>query len=173
MNFIDFILVAACLIGFILGFKDGFVRKIIGLLGFAIAVIFAVYFAGTLGKSIESVLNIELYLAEIIAGATIFLVTMIIFSIIKRVVHPFDKVNNILNQLVGGAFGVIQVLFFASAVLLLLNVFSIPDKKTNKESMLYNSVYTLIPETIDFLGGQAPQTKKLIKDYINEKDTLK
>lgn len=173
MNYIDFILFAGCLIGFILGFKDGFIRKIIGLFGFAVAIVFAVYFAGVLGKNIESVLNIELYLAEIIAGAVIFIVTMAIFSIIKRVVHPFDKVNNILNQLIGGAFGIVQVLFFASAVFLLLNVFSFPDKKTNRDSLLYNSVYSLIPETIDFIGGQAPQTKKLIKDYINEKDTLK
>jgi hypothetical protein len=68
---------------------------------------------------------------------------------------------------------VIQVIFFASAVLLILNVFNFPEKKTAAESYLYNPVYSLIPATIDFLGGYTPQTKKLIKDYINEKDTTK
>ncbi|QQS37986.1 MAG: CvpA family protein [Ignavibacteriales bacterium] len=173
MNFIDILIALACLIGFILGFKDGFIRKLIGLVGFAIAVVFALNFSGSLGKIIESAFNIELYLAEIIAGAAIFLATILIFSVVKRIVHPFDKVNNLLNQLIGGSIGVIQVLFFASAVFLLLNVFNFPDPKTNKDSMFYSSVYSLIPVTIDFLGGYTPQTKKLIKDYINDKDSTK
>jgi membrane protein required for colicin V production len=173
LNFIDILIFIACIIGFILGFKDGFIRKLIGILGLAIAVVFALNFSGALGKSIESVLNIELYLAEIIAGASIFLATISIFSVIKRVVHPFDKVNDIINQIIGGVIGVIQVIFFASAVLLILNVFNFPEKKTAAESYLYNPVYSLIPATIDFLGGYTPQTKKLIKDYINEKDTTK
>jgi membrane protein required for colicin V production len=163
--------VVACIVGFILGFKDGFIRKLIGIIGLVIAVVFALNFAGALGKSIESVLSIELYLAEIIAGASIFLVTILLFSVIKRVVHPFDKVNDIINQLIGGVIGVVQVLFFASAVLFILNVFNFPDKKTGNDSYLYYPVYSIIPVSIDFLGGYTPQTKKLIRDYINEKDT--
>lgn len=171
MSLIDISIFAACLIGFILGFKDGFIRKIIGILGFAIAVVFALNFAGSLGRVVESALSMELYLAEIIAGASIFLVTILIFSVIKRVVHPFDKVNNLINQLIGAFIGIVQVLYFAGAVLLILNVFNYPEKKTIADSYFYTPVYSLIPVTIDFLGGYTPQTKKLIRDYINEKDT--
>ena len=98
---------------------------------------------------------------------------MILISIIKRWVHPFDKVNNFVNQILGGVIGTIQILFFLSAVLFLLKIFDIPDDKAAKSSMLYSKAYELLPATIDLLNSYTPNTKELLKDYINEKDTLK
>jgi len=42
MNYIDYILIAIILIGFILGYKDGLVRKVIGLLGLVVAIFLAI-----------------------------------------------------------------------------------------------------------------------------------
>ena len=173
MTFLDLIIVVVILIGFILGFKDGFVRKIIGLLGFIGAVILAALFYEKLGVYVESLTGIEIYLSKIIAGITIFLVVMISISLIKRWVHPFDKVNNLINQILGGVIGTIQILFFLSAILFLLKIFEIPDDKTAKSSLLYSKAYELLPATIDYLNSYTPKTKELLKDYINEKDSLK
>jgi membrane protein required for colicin V production len=167
------IIIIVILIGFILGFKDGFVRKIIGLLGFIGAVVMAALFYEKVGVYVESWTGIEIYLSKIIAGITIFLVVMILVSLIKRWVHPFDKVNNFVNQIFGGLIGTIQILFFLSAVLFLLRLFEIPDTKTAKSSMLYSKAYELLPATIDLLNTYTPKTKEMLKDYINEKDTLK
>ena len=103
MLILDIIIVVALLVGFILGYKDGFIRKLIGLIGLAVAIYLAVVFASPVGRLVESTLGIEFYLSEIIGGAVIFLLIMIIIAIIKRVVHPFDKVNNVLNQILWGA----------------------------------------------------------------------
>ena len=84
MSILDIILIVIILIGFILGFKDGFVRKLIGLIGFALAIFLAITFAFDLGKIIESITGIEIYLSEIIGGIIIFIVVIFIFSIIKR-----------------------------------------------------------------------------------------
>lgn len=161
------------MIGFLLGFKDGFVRKLIGIIGFITAVVVAILFASHFGRMIESVMNIEYYLAEIMAGLILFIALMIVTTILKRVIHPFDKVNNLINQLIGGFVGVIQLLFFISALLLLLNIFDFPNKKTQNDSYLYKYAYGVIPTSINFLKDYTPDTEDVIKDYINQKDTLK
>ncbi|MGA9293505.1 MAG: CvpA family protein [Ignavibacteriaceae bacterium] len=172
MNFIDIIIVVFLLAGFILGFKDGFVRKLIGLLGFCLAIFLAIIYSSNLGKLIESIFGIEFYLSEIIGGFVIFCVTIVIFAVIKRIVHPFDKVNNLINQLLGGFIGFIQILFFISAAFYLLNIFSIPGTKNKNSSLLYYGVYAVLPKTIDYLKKFTPDSKKLIKKYINEKDSV-
>ncbi len=172
MNLIDVIILIIAAIGFILGFKDGFIRKVIGFAGFILAIVLAINFASDLGRYMEEVLGIEYYLSELIAGVAIFSSTIFLFAVLKRIIHPFDKVNNIINQFIGGAVGMIQILFFLSAAFYLLNIFSIPSDDTQKNSLIYGSVYNIIPGTIDWLSDYTPDAKKRIKDYINDKDTL-
>lgn len=172
MNLIDLIIVIIALVGFILGFKDGFVRKIIGFIGFILAVILAINFASGLGKYMENAFGIEYYLSELIAGTVIFIGTIVLFAVLKRLIHPFDKVNNLVNQIVGGVIGLIQILFFLSAALYILNVFNVPSDNSKKSSLLYTPVYDIIPGTINLLSDYTPDAKKRIKDYINDKDTL-
>jgi membrane protein required for colicin V production len=173
LNLLDFIIIGFIAVGFILGFKDGFVRKIIGLMGFIIATFVSIKLAAFIGKVIERALDIEFYLAEIIGGIAIFLLIIVIFSILKRVIHPFDKVNNIINQLIGGIVGILQVLFFLSALFLLLNVFDQPGQKITSKSFFHERVTGLIPSVISLVKVYTPETKKMIKDYINEKDKEK
>lgn len=172
MSIIDILIGGAVIIGFVLGYKDGFVRKIVGLIGIAVAIITVIFFADDLGFMIEAAFGIEIYLAEIIGAIVIFLGILILFTILKRVVHPFDKVNNLINQLIGGAVGVLQLLFFLSAVFLLLNIFEIPEEKAKENSVFYQPTHDLIPFTIDYLKDYTPSTEEIIKNYINEKDTL-
>lgn len=173
MNAIDIIIIIGVLTGFILGFKDGFIRKLIGILGFALAIIAAALFAGKLGTMIESVFDIEFYFAEIIGGVALFFGVILVFTLLKRIIHPFDRVNNIINQLVGGLVGIVQILFFISAVLLILNIFDLPDSSAKKSSAFYEDTSQLLPLTIDYLSNYTPDSKQIIEDYINEKDTLK
>ena len=173
MSILDIIIFLVLVVGFILGYKDGFVRKLIGLIGFVLAIYLGVILSDDLGLIIESAFDIEIYLAEIIGGISIFIIIMIIFSILKRFIHPFDKVNNLVNQLAGGIVGAIQILYFMSAFFFLLNVFNLPDKESRESSTLYKKVYNIIPLTIDYLSDYTPETEELIKDYIKDKDTIR
>jgi membrane protein required for colicin V production len=169
---LDALIIIGVLIGFILGFKDGFIRKLVGIAGFIVAVILAVFFAGSLGLMIENAFGIEYYLSEIIGGVVIFFGVLLVFTLLKRVVHPFDKVNNLINQIVGGVVGSIQILYFLSAIFVIVNVFNLPEKGTRNDSIFYYSTYKLIPLTIEYLSNYTPQPRKIIEEYINEKDTL-
>lgn len=172
MSIVDIIIIAVLLIGFLLGYKDGFVRKLIGFIGFVLAIVLAALYAEQFGVIIEDVFDIEFYLARIIGGAVIFLSIVLIASIIKRLVHPFDKVNNFLNQLTGGILGAVQILFFVSAALYLLNIFDVPEEEEKEKSALYASVFSLIPETVNMLNEYTPKTKQILKEYIEDKDSV-
>ncbi|TDJ54681.1 MAG: CvpA family protein [Ignavibacteria bacterium] len=171
MNPIDLIIIIAVLVGFILGFKDGFVRKLIGLIGFGLAIFLAATLKDDLGEMVEFALGIEIYLAQIIGGIAIFFVVILIFTLLKRIIHPFDKVNNLINQVVGGVVGIIQLLYFLSAVFLLLNIFDLPGNSARESSAFYNVTYKVIPVTIDFLTNYTPEPKKIINDFIIVPDT--
>lgn len=171
MNIIDIILLLIEVVGFILGYKDGLIRKLIGLIGFALGIFLAVKFSPDLGRLLGKMFSIELYLSEIIAGILIFLFIIFLSSVIKRVVHPFDKVNSFINQLIGGLVGMVQILFFASALLFLMNIFNAPSKKIKESSYLYSKIYNIIPWTVEHLNNYTPKTKEIIKNYINQKDT--
>lgn len=170
MILLDILIITAVIVGFILGFKDGFIRKLVGLAGFIIAILASVFFAGKIGLFIESIFRIEYYLAEIIGGLFIFFTIMTIFMLLKRVVHPFDKVNNLINQIVGGIVGSLQLLYFLSAIFIIVNVFDQPDKQTRQQSLFYHPTYQVIPLTIQYLSNYTPQPRQLIEDYINGKD---
>ncbi len=172
MNYIDVIIIVAGIIAFILGFKDGFVRKLIGSIGFFLAIFLAFKFSSHLGQVLDNVFGFEKYFADIAGGFLIFLVTILITSIIKRVVHPFDKVNNLINRIVGGVVGFIQIIFFLSAVFFLLNIFKFPSENAKAKSFLYSYVYEIMPKTFDVLSGYTPDAKDSIKNYILEKDSL-
>jgi len=66
--------------------------------------------------------------------------------------------------------GAIQILFFLSAIFIILNIFNLPGKKTREESFFYHLTYQVIPLTIQYASNYTPEPRKLIEDYINEKD---
>lgn len=170
MNYLDYIIFVVIVIGFLLGFKDGLVRKIIGLIGLMVGVILAFQFSGKVGKILTPLFNNDEYLSSVIAGITIFLIVILIASLIKRVVHPFDKVNRFINQFLGGIIGAVQITFFLSAVFLFLNIFSFPNSLQRNNSWSYNFVLDLIPKSIDLVIGKNSKASDYIIKYIEKKD---
>ena len=172
MNYIDYFIFIAAIIGFVLGFKDGLIRKIIGLAGLIAAIFLAYKYADDVWKILSPIFNKDEYFSNVIAGIIIFLVTILIASIIKRLVHPSDKLNKFINQFIGGLIGIIQIIFFISGLFLFLKIFSYPDKTTGSNSLLYKSVYNLIPTTVEFVMGQREKGSDLIKSIIEDKDKI-
>ncbi|MEN8192011.1 MAG: CvpA family protein [Bacteroidota bacterium] len=168
MNYLDIIILVILFIGFALGFRDGLIRKVIGLVGLVLGVIFALQFYQPLGRFISPLVNDEIYLAEIVAGFLIFILTIFIASILKRVIHPLDKVNRFTNQLLGAISGTLQILFFISGFMLFLNIFNFPNAEDRTESLLYNKVYSVIPTTIDLIIGSDSDAMNIVKDFIEQ-----
>jgi membrane protein required for colicin V production len=171
LNYLDYIIFLVILIGFLLGFKDGLVRKIIGLAGLIIGIALAFQFSGRLGQILIGLLNNDEYLSNLVAGILIFLAVVLIATILKRIIHPFDKVNRMINQFLGGVIGAIQITFFLSAVFLFLNVFGIPKTEQRNSSFSYNFVLDLIPKSVDLVMGKSSKAADYIKQYIEKNDS--
>jgi len=167
VNYIDFILLGGLGIGFILGFKDGIIRKLIGLIGFTAGIVAAFIWSDTLGEKLMGFFDNEINLSRVIAGILIFFVVLIIFSVIKRLAHPADKVNRFVNQFLGGIFGVVQMAYFLSGFLLFFHIFNLPPKNIADKSLSYNTVYKILPETIDFILGDKNATQDYLKEFLN------
>lgn len=172
MNYIDYLIFIGAIVGFILGFKDGLIRKIIGLTGLIAAIFLAYKFSDNFGKTLEPLLNKDEYFSNVVAGIIIFLITLLIASILKRLVHPSDKLNKFINQFIGGLIGVIQIIFFLSGLFLFLKIFNFPEKTAGNNSLLYKSIYNLIPSTVEFVMGKKEKGSELIKSIIEEKDKI-
>jgi len=166
LNYLDYIILVVLVIGFILGFKDGLVRKLIGLVGLILAVFLVIEFSVLVGLYIAPFFNDEVYLAEIIAGIIIFFTTILVVSIIKRIVHPIDKVNKFINQILGGISGTLQIVFILSAFFLVFNVLRIPSEETKKESLGYKYIYNIIPSIVDLFVGMESNTQEYIQNFI-------
>ncbi len=166
MNYLDYFIFVIVAIGFILGAKDGFVRKIIGVVGLILAIFISFYFAGTLGAVVNQHLIDDIYLSEIVAGLGIFIISIIIVSVLKRVIHPLDKVNKFVNQILGGIAGSVQMLFFLGILFFVTNIFSFPSNSDRTESLLYRGVYRLIPSTISFIFGEDFKAKEYFEEKI-------
>ena len=172
MNYIDFIIVFVLFIGFALGFRDGLIRKIIGLIGLVVGFVVALEFYQRAAIMIAPYINDEIYLAEIIAWIVIFIGVIFLTSILKRIIHPLDKVNKFTNQLLGGIAGTLQILFFISGFLLFLSVFNIPSEKSKKESLLYTKAYGVIPYSIDLIIGEDSEAMNLVKEFIEQSSNV-
>jgi len=170
LNYLDYIIFIVVLIGFLLGFKDGLVRKIIGLIGLITGIALAFQFSNKVGKLLTQFFNNDEYLSSVIGGILIFLIVVLIATILKRIIHPFDKVNRILNQFLGGVIGAVQITFFLSAVFLFLNIFRFPKAEQRKDSLTYNYVLDLIPKSIDLVIGKSSKASDYIKEYIEKSD---
>ena len=172
MNYIDFIIIFILFIGFALGFRDGLIRKVIGLIGLVFGVILALEFYKKLGFFISPIINDEIYLAEIIAWLFIFIGVIFLASILKRIIHPLDKVNRFTNQLLGGISGTLQILFFISGFLLFLNVFNVPKPEDKESSLLYAKIYNVIPVSIDLIIGKDSEAMNLVKEFIEQSNNV-
>ena len=93
-------------------------------------------------------------------------------SVLKRIIHPLDKVNRFMNQLLGGISGTMQILFFISGFLLFLNVFNVPNSEDKNSSLMYNSVYNVIPVTINLIIGEDSEALNLVKEFIEQSSNV-
>lgn len=162
MNYLDFLIIVFCLIGFLLGYKEGLIRKIIGFIGIIIALFLTVNYYAKVGILLSKLTDFDEYFCKILAAFFIFFFIILVTAIIKRIVHPFDKVNKFINQLLGGILGIFQIVLLLSGIFILLNFANIPSSADKSQSKFYYITYNALPQTVHYILG-----KDLIKKIEN------
>ena len=157
MNWIDIVVVVLALASFYLGYKEGFIKKVFDVIGFFLGIFLAIKFAAEMGSVYKSLLGVADGSAGIIGGVTIFIFFQVLTTVIVKATKIHDKVNHLINKLVGGVAGAIQIIIFLSAIFFAASKLSFPAEETTKGSYFYSSVKSLLPSIIDAI---LPQDEK-------------
>ncbi len=154
MNWIDIVVVALTLASFYLGYKEGFIKKVFDIIGFFLGIFLAIKFAGEMGSVYKKLLGVADGSAGIIGGVTIFIFFQVVTTIIVKATKIHDKVNHLVNKIIGGLAGAIQIMIFLSAIFFAASKLSFPAEETAKGSYFYSSVRGLLPSIIDAIIPQ-------------------
>lgn len=153
MSVVDIIILIFLGFGALLGFKRGFTRQLVSLVGIFIILILSFLFKNPISVFLYNnlpffnfggifkdvtVLNILVY--EVIAFFMVFFVLSIAFRIILGITKIFEKILNatiilgIPSKILGAIFGVIQYVIYIFVILYILNLptFNIPIIKNSK-----------------------------------------
>lgn len=171
MNWLDLLLISLTGISFLLGYKDGFIKKLVGVIGFFSAIILGIYLAGPLSVVVMALFDSDRNTARIIAGFLVFVVVSFAASLLKKKLKPDDKVNSLINNIAGGIVGSLQTLFFLSAILYISGLLGFPGKEVKNESLFYKRVYYLLPQTVNLFVKYSPSAKEKIEKIIQDKDS--
>lgn len=161
MSWIDILVILLTGASFYLGYKEGFVKKVFDIVGFFLGIFLAIKFAGAVGGVYKSLFGVADGSSGIIGGVSIFIFFQILTAIIVKATKIHDKVDHLLNKIVGGIIGATQIIIFLSAIFFFASKLSFPSETTTKESFLYKSVVSLLPEIVDVIvPSRAPDSLK-------------
>jgi len=174
-NYIDYAVIIFVIIGFLLGLKDGLIKKVISLAALIAAIFISITFSHDVKKIAMQITSLDALPAMIVSFILIFVVSFLVASLLSRLLKPRDGVISLINKFLGGIVGVFQIWLILSALFIFLNLFSFPDKESRVQSHLYNFTFSLIPNTFKVIEKAFPSTKEffdLIREVNRKKDSI-
>lgn len=184
MNIVDILLIIFILFGAFLGFKRGFTRELLSLIGIFIVLILSFMLKnpisvflynnlpffnfGGIFKDI-TVLNILLY--EVVAFFIVFFVLSILLKILLTFTSVFEKILNLtivlggFSKVLGAIVGVVKHVIYAFVIMFILSLPTFNIKAVN-ESKVGNSLLKNLP----ILSNVCNETLSVFDEVMNLKD---
>lgn len=186
MNVFDIGIILLLILGFIIGFKNGFIRQGVSLIGIIIIFIIAFFIKGFIGNFLctnlpffnffgplkgLTTLNIVIY--QLIAFLLVFTILLFIYILVVKLSKVLEKIVDytiilwLPSKLLGGLLCLIEVFLLIYVVLLFLSV----PLSTNEYFHESKGVNTILYKT-PFLGHTkfSKSVKKISKLTNNIKD---
>lgn len=184
MMWVDYVIIAVCVIFVANGFRKGFVQEIMGILGLVLAVIFALRYFEDVGYMINMRFSVPENLANVIGFVVLALGIAAVVSIVavawKRVIGLSPL--SILDKIFGAGFGLVKGGLIITVILLALVSLQMPVIKDMllvrspiaKEVLtlaprLYEKLEPLLPSSMDGLMI-TPEGFKILRDERDADD---
>jgi len=188
MSIVDIIVLIFLSFGALIGFKRGFTRQLLSLLGIFVIIILSflfknpvsVFFYSNLpffnfGGIFKDITVLNIFVYEVVAFFIVFLVLTIIFRILITLTKWFEKLLNatiilgIPSKILGAIFGVVQNLIYTFIILCVL---SLPTFNLGiiKESKLGNLILDKTP-ILNKIANKTLSVFNQIVDLKEEYDT--
>lgn len=151
MVMLDLLIVLILIASTLLGIKDGFFKKVFGVLGFWFGFVLATKYMGVVAGWLISWLDMDSDGAHIIGYGTIFTAVVVAVNLGYRWFGQTGKETlSPKSRIAGGVFGFAEGLVLASLLLLAMSVFGEPDDRTKRESAFYYPLVTVAPDVFDY-----------------------
>ncbi len=173
MNFVDILTILTLILFALLGFKDGFFRKIIGIFTFFIAFIAATKLMDPVGDWIVDWFEFAPFFSYPLGFFLSFLIVIFVINILFRLLGPKATVLSILNRIFGALLGAAQGLLIASLFLIVLKFANLPSEQSKRESVFYNNIIELAPKVFDTVLAIVPDSKTFFDEIEKNLDRYK
>src|SRR5262249_3453217 len=159
MNSIDIFIIIGISLFVVLGYRDGFFKKVFGLLGFWAGFILAIKFIDPVSSVFVSWFDYSVEVSLVLAFFTIFLVTVVVVNLLFRWFGKSANENiavrsRIAGALLGGGQGLVAV----SLILLMCSMFDVPDAADRRASTLYTGTTHIAPRVFDYSTQWMPSS---------------
>jgi len=174
MSIIDLIILVPLGYFAVMGFKNGFVRELLGITGIILSIFLTFSYMNALADILISFNLVEKAYAPFASGVFIFIGTLASVQLAAWLIKKFlEKVYlSTANRILGLAFGTLKSGIIVSAMLILLAGFNVPDEQHRKASisypyvlqlapLAYNAIALVYPGSEDF----AATIKKTLQEY--------
>ena len=157
-NYIDLVLGGILVYGAIKGLMKGLIVEIAGLLALIIGVWGAIHFSDVVGEFLSAKFDWNEKYISLSAFIITFLGIVIAISTLGKALTSVASVIALgwLNKLFGAVFGLAKFAFMLSVILMILmqvnSKFDFMDKKTIKESILFEDVSKIAPAILPMLN---------------------
>ena len=161
---VDILVVVSVVLFTLLGFKDGFFRKLYGILSFFVGFIVATKLMGPFGKLILGWFEFSPIFSYSVAFLTVLLVVALISSLIYKWLGTKATVLKTINRIAGALIGAGQGLLVASLILILIKFADMPSEETKRESIFYPTIINLGPKIFDYALSVVPDSESFFKE---------
>ncbi|HSG27027.1 MAG TPA: CvpA family protein [Candidatus Krumholzibacterium sp.] len=173
MVLIDLFVILILVSSTLLGIKDGFFKKVFGVLGFWGGFVLATKYMDIVGGWLISWLELDTAVAHIIGYAIIFTVVVVGTNLGYRWFGQSGKETlSPKSRITGGVFGFCEGLVLASLLFVAMSIFGEPDDRTRRESAFYYGVVDIAPTVFDYSLSWMPEQREFMDEIRDKFKTL-
>ncbi|HTK83344.1 MAG TPA: CvpA family protein [Bacteroidota bacterium] len=151
MSGIDLLIIFGIVLYMALGFRDGVFKKIYGILGFWGGLILAIKFMNPFSETVAQWFDFSTEVCLVLAFFIIFLLSIVAANLLYRwfgqsTSDTLQFKTRISGAILGGAQGLVAV----SLILVMFNIFDMPDQDEQKDSALYTKTLRVAPAVFNY-----------------------
>ncbi|MBS4029709.1 MAG: CvpA family protein [Ignavibacteriales bacterium] len=166
---LDIILASFLLLGFLLGLKDGLLKKVFTLIAVLLGAYLSYRFFRMGSVFLMNNASFSPQLSVALSFLLIFLIVYIVVKVLYRLFEPDKPKYSIINRILGGIVGIVQAVIVLSFLLLGASFFHFPNEEMKEPSKLYKTLINLAPQIMDKTEDIFPRsTQESLQDSLQE-----
>ena len=161
---LDILIFVPILMCILFGLRDGIVRKLVANIVLIAGLILGQLYMHDVGSYLVEHGGSSQENAPIYGFLTIFLGSLLLQSLVYRIVAKNYKIGGFADRLGGIVLGFIEGVLFVSSLLFIFALTDFPDATNKHDSQFYKSVVNIAPQILDLTSASGPEMFDKIKD---------